>query len=310
METASGMAPAAATSLQGARDQHDPRYLRAAELYDRHRSLARVGVELDVTPQTVAKWLDRLGIDRQPPGRRPTEAVAARRRRVAELYRTGDHSIDDLARREGVSPRSIWADLAALKIERRPQGRKRAYSATASAELQRRAVERYTAGDTLDEIARDEGVWPQTVWRHVRPFVDMRRAGRRPRHVVGDRRPRRECERHGCKRTFVAYPCESGRRHYCSQSCRALDHFRIGRVSPALLETFGGRARSRWLGRWRGRENGKLGGQRRRYTDEQADHVRALKQAHKDWGRASLSAATGLSEKQIRAILRREIAWP
>jgi transcriptional regulator with XRE-family HTH domain len=72
----------------------------------------------------------------------------------------------------------------------------------------------------------------------------------------------------------------------------------------ALFSTHVGPIRQKALGRWFGRQYGYLGGPKRRYTDEQAENVRKLKREHPGWGRSSLTAASGLTEKQVRAILK------
>jgi hypothetical protein len=62
----------------------------------------------------------------------------------------------------------------------------------------------------------------------------------------------------------------------------------------------------RWHRRWngaRGGEFGTLGGPRRRWTDADAERVSEMRRLHPKWGRGSIAKATGLTEKQVRAIL-------
>lgn len=63
------------------------------------------------------------------------------------------------------------------------------------------------------------------------------------------------------------------------------------------------RKRQRTLGRWGGQAHGHKGGAPRRYDSDAATEVRRLKAQHPSWGRATIARATGLTEKQVRAIL-------
>jgi predicted transcriptional regulator len=246
METASESAPAALERVAPLRAV-DGRLELAVAMYERGASLGEVASTFEVTPQAVWRWLKKRGVQRRAPGRRPDPRVARRRVRVAAAY--VERSIAELAAAEGVSSKTIETDLEVMGVPRRPQGYTRAHDAKAAAARASRAARRYTAGATLAEIAADEDVYPSTIWQDLkRHGVGRRRPGRRGRNVVGDRRPRKECARPGCTRTFVVYPCDEARRGHCSDRCEALELWRTGRISEALLITPA--MRKRWKGRW------------------------------------------------------------
>lgn len=315
MKTASETAPAARSRIAGGAERVPEWAAEAVELAESGWTRTAIAARFGVSVSRVSFVLKRCGLGAGWPGRRPSAAVAERRARVGELIPR--HSIEEVARREGVAAKTIWSDVDELArqgvLEKRPRGYRLDFDAAAIEARDARGAARIQAGDSLEEIARDEGVDPTTIWRALKARgVRFRRPGRRPRYLVGDQRRRKTCERPGCEQTFVVYPCDEDRRHHCSDRCEALELWRTGRVSPQLLEGPGrGAMRSRWFGRWRGREAGKLGGRPRGYSEDQARRVLELRRGQpssngrpaKPLSIRAIARVAALSRRQVEAIL-------
>jgi transposase len=297
-ETAATAPTSVAPGADGGERVHERRPVWAADavrLAELGVSRTEIGQRVGVSASRVSFVLKQCGAPAGRPGRRQSPRVDARRARVRELYR--HHSIEEIARHEGVAVKTIWADVDELAtqgvLEKRPPGYRRDFDAAAIEARDARAAARIEAGDSLEEIARDEGVAATTIWRALKARgVRFRRPGRRPRYLVGDRRRRKTCERPGCEETFVVYPCDEHRRHYCTFRCRTLDLWRTGRVSRALLASFGARARKSRLCRWAGSKPPAEGGRRGRppaaLSDEQCATIAKLHA--RGWGRRAIVA--------------------
>lgn len=74
-------------------------------------------------------------------------------------------------------------------------------------------------------------------------------------------------------------------------------------AAPARVAAMGGPTRSKVFGRWAGQQAGRAGGRERGYSELQAKGVLKLKREDPTLGRRRLAKASGLSEKQVRAIL-------
>jgi transposase len=110
-----------------------------------------------------------------------------------------------------------------------------------------------------------------------------------------------------CGKVFTPeHPCED-RVKCCSQACRANYH------ADAWSRGMAWRQRQKTLGKVKGRVSGRTrpgSGRPRGYTDKQAEHVLALKQSHPFWGYATIAEESGLTVKQVRGLLAREVALP
>lgn len=92
------------------------------------------------------------------------------------------------------------------------------------------------------------------------------------------------------------------------QSERIKDSLRAGSGAWAVLidrewRPMKGRTKSRYKGRWAGQAAGKHGGRKRGYSELQAKGIRALKQQDPNLGIRRLAQHSGLTVKQVRAIL-------
>jgi hypothetical protein len=104
------------------------------------------------------------------------------------------------------------------------------------------------------------------------------------------------------RRAFLADPERSApyRRAKSEEMRRA---FAIGEgAARAMVLTKGPRTRQKMFGRWDGRK----GGRPRGYTELQKKGVLKLKREHPELGRVGLARESGLTEKQVRAILDAE----
>jgi hypothetical protein len=94
---------------------------------------------------------------------------------------------------------------------------------------------------------------------------------------------------------------QANRRQLSEQMMRAWETGE-GAAGVAVAKMHGG-ARSRWRGRWAARKRGRVGGRERGYTDLQAKGVLRCKRENPTLGRHRLAELSGLTERQVRAIL-------
>jgi hypothetical protein len=129
--------------------------------------------------------------------------------------------------------------------------------------------------------------------------IECKRAGQR---VHPEPRPR-PCAH--CGTTFTPRPenVAIGRGRYCTSSCWTLDRWRCGIALARVVAPFPGLARKKWGRKWGAFRGGSEGGKQRGYTDHQAREVRTIKQDHPSFGRDAIAGMTGLTAKQVRAIL-------
>ncbi len=115
--------------------------------------------------------------------------------------------------------------------------------------------------------------------------------------------------------------CHPGRTPHVALGASVVTHARhlragIGRAVGTLMPSCQrvrcipvGLGSAGW-GRWRGGMAGELGGRPASFTETDIQRVRALKERNEDWGRATIARATGLTESQVRMILKRLALTP
>jgi hypothetical protein len=102
----------------------------------------------------------------------------------------------------------------------------------------------------------------------------------------------------GIRQFWADLERSAARRQAKSEELRG--HWETGTGAAAgYIATKSGPTRSRMFGRWAGSK----GGRPRGYSDEEAEAVLELKRQHSEFGRLSLARRTGLTPKQVRAIL-------
>ena len=140
--------------------------------------------------------------------------VAARRARVAELYAEG-LGTPTIARRFGVDPKTIWKDLVALGIPRRPPGGRARYPDPGEVVCAREACAAvFRPKPSI--VARGHGVYCSNRCRTIAnpaPFLPAA-----PHHLDPGTRV---CARDGCRNPFRPTPAQAARGdgRYCSHAC-------------------------------------------------------------------------------------------
>jgi transposase-like protein len=305
VETASDQAPAVAQSVA----TRAARAIRLARIAARARAgetCASIARDEGISAQRVWKILKDTDIELGRPGRRPgsspatleearvRRAAASRRVEVGQAYADGI-SRAELARRHGVSERTIGNDLRVLGVDARPPGRPSRYAPA---------------------VARTCPVCG-VVWMPRFPSWARRRADTCTRACASEYRAEhpaaneRECGHEGCAKRFTPSRFETARGHgrFCSRRCWALERWihryeNEANLTPLVRAGWPGRARQRFVGKI----SGHLGGRKpQRELDpayaEKASEARELRRKNPRLGTPEIAKRTGLSRWQVRAIL-------
>jgi predicted nucleic acid-binding Zn ribbon protein len=268
------------------------------------------------------------------------EAVAERRQRAASLYAQG-MSLEDVGGELGVSGVLVARDLATLGVARRTVGQPRKHPKPQERECALAGCQlRFTPGDnnrdqrfcTREHAAEAKALYPKPSPRRCvvcgeefippRNRPDQKTCGKGCADVERAKYPQpepRECAHPDCHVVFTpAHPSAAveGEGVYCSDACRDSapqrrekirlfqreDWDKHGVASAGLTDTFGPDAKKRWKGRRAART--RASGITRRYTELQARGVIQLAQSDTTLGYGRLSQRTGLTEMQVRTIVK------
>lgn len=97
--------------------RHEARFREWATLYvDREMSLGQIGAQYGVSAVAVRRGLQKVGVERRPPGRRPV-ATEKHLRWAAEV--AAGETMGAVGKRDGVSRAAVFQALQRLKGERR-----------------------------------------------------------------------------------------------------------------------------------------------------------------------------------------------